>query len=184
MEFGKIIKIFKSKKKTDVVIRYVRESDLDEMLRYVNELIREDTYILISGKQVTREEETNFLREIITQMKKEETISLVVEINEKIAGMAGVTRDKFRKRHVGIPGISLAPEYRRQGIGKILFETLIEESKKIGIRLLVLHCFENNTHALKLYKELGFKQIGLIPGAVLFKGSYIGEVDMYLPLVK
>lgn len=183
MEFGKVINTFTSKKGNYVTLRYPRKDDLSEMLRYVNELIKEDIYVLVSGKPITRDEEEKFLNDTIEQINKKQTVTLVVEIKGKIAGIAGVTREKYRKQHVGIPGISLAPEYREEGIGKIVFETLILESKRMGMRLLVLHCFENNVRALHLYKSLGFKKLGIIPGAVLFKGDYIGEVDMYLPLV-
>lgn len=179
-----IVKTFTSKKGKQVVVRNLCESDLDAILTYVNDLIKEDTYVLVSGKPVTREEETKFLQNSLEEFQKKQTVTLIVEVDGKFAGVASVRRDKYRKYHVGTPGISLAPQYRDQGIGKIVFETLIEEAKKIGLRLLVLHCFENNARGLALYESLGFKRIGIIPKAVLFKGNYIGEVDMYLPLVK
>ena len=179
-----IVKTFTGKKGATGVIRRVHKDDLDEMLRYVNKLIQEDTYVLISGKPVTQEEEAKFLQNTLKEIQTKQTITLIVEVDGTFAGIASVRRDIYRKYHVGTPGISLAAEYRGQGIGKIVFETLIDEAKKIGIRLLVLHCFENNARGLALYESLGFKRIGVIPKAVLFKGNYIGEVDLYLPLVE
>lgn len=184
MEFGKVIKTFKSKKGNDVIIRYPREEDLDEMLRYVNELIADDTYVLISGNPQTKEEEVKFLNQLLTDIQYGNALSLVIEQNGRIVGMTGVAREKFRMRHVGMLGISLAAGVRGEGIGTMAFSTIIEESKKMELRLLTLHCFENNSRALHMYEKFGFVRVGMIPKAVLFREKYIGQIIMYLPLVK
>ncbi|MEK7119576.1 MAG: GNAT family N-acetyltransferase, partial [Patescibacteria group bacterium] len=72
--------------------------------------------------------------------------------------------------------------YRQEGIGYQLLSTLIEEGKKAGLKLLILHCFENNDRALHLYEKLGFKRAGLVPGVYAYKGTFVGEVTLYLPL--
>ncbi len=183
MKPGEIIKTFTSKKGHVVTLRAPTSQDIDQILTYANNLILEDTYVLISGEPITREEEIPFLNDRLKNIEKGEEISIVIEINKTVCGMAGITREKYRSHHVGIPGISIAQKFRGEGIGKILFTTLIEESKKLGLRLLILHCFENNINAFRLYESLGFKKIGVIPEAILFKGSYIGQIVMYLSLV-
>ena len=183
MKFGKIIKTFKSKKGNIIVLRYPRKEDLDDLLGYVNDLIREDTFVLISGKPETRHGEEKFLRQLLRSMQAGEALSLVIERNNKIVGMTGVAREKFRMRHVGMLGISLAPEVREEGIGTVAFSTIIDESKKMGLKLLTLHCFENNTRAIHMYEKFGFVRMGVIPNAVLFHGKYVGQISMYLPLV-
>ncbi len=184
MEFGKIIKTFKSKKGNEVILRYPREEDLEEMLSYVNELIKDDTFVLISGKPQTKEDEKKFLTQLLKNMQRGDVLSLVIEQSGKIIGMTGVTREKFRMRHVGMLGISLSAQVRGEGIGTMAFATIIEESKKMGLRLLTLHCFENNSRALHMYEKFGFVRVGMIPKAVLFREKYIGQIIMYLPLVK
>ncbi|HUD18997.1 MAG TPA: GNAT family N-acetyltransferase [Patescibacteria group bacterium] len=183
MKPGEIIKTFTSKKGNVITMRTPMHDDIDQILAYANNLIAEDTYVLISGKPITRREEMTFLNDRLKNIEKDEEISIIVEINKTVCGMAGIAREKYRSHHVGIPGISIAGEYRGEGIGKVLFQTLIDESKKLGLRLLMLHCFENNVCGLHLYESLGFKKTGVIPEAILFKGSYIGQIVMYLPLV-
>ena len=182
MEFGKIIKTFKSKKGNDVVFRYVKKEDLDAMLAYINELICEDTFIERCGEQITREEEQEVLDTLLDQMKKGEKINVVVEVGGKYVGSGEVRKGKHRHAHMAELGISLAKEFREEGIGTELLVTLIDEAKKMKLRLLTLNCFENNPRALHVYEKLGFKCAGVIPGAVSFKGEFVGEVKMYLPI--
>jgi len=51
------------------------------------------------------------------------------------------------------------PQYRGQGVGKVLAQTLIKEARQIGYRLIRLDTGNFLTAAIKLYKTLGFKQI-------------------------
>ncbi len=182
MEFGKVRKTFQSKKGNSVVFRYPKEEDLEDMLAYANALIAEDTFVDLSGKPITREEEEKWLREGIEQMEKKEKVHLVVEVNGKHAGNAELRRGKLRRSHGAEIGISLAKQYREEGIGTELLRALIDEGRHLGLRLLTLNCFEGNDRALHVYEKLGFKKVGVIPGAILYKEKYIGEVKMYLPL--
>ena len=183
MKFGEVIKTFQSKKGNTVVFRYPKKSDLDQMLAFANELIAEDTYILLSGKPLTKEEEQKFLNDLLKSIRKRETVSLYAFSDGKMIGSTSVRREEYRNSHMGVPGIAVLQQFRNEGIGFVLFKEMIEESKKMGLRLLVLHCFEGNDRALRMYEQFGFRRIGVIPEAALFKGTYIGEVIMYLPLV-
>ncbi len=183
MAQGTVIKTFKSKKGNDVVIRYPQSSDVDDMLAFANALIAEDTLVLLSGKPMTRQEEEKYVIDMLKQIEKGEKIQLTVLVNGKYAGSGEVRRQPYRKNHTGEIGISLAKEYRDENIGSILFQTLIEEAEKVKFRLLVLHCFENNDRAIHMYEKFGFTRSGVVPGSYFYKGDYIGEITMYLPLV-
>lgn len=182
MDPGKIVKKFISKKGNEVTVRYIEEPDLDELLRFANNLISEDTFILLSGNKITREEEQKLLEKWLKQISNGKRIHLVALINGNIVGAAEVRWGEKRKSHVGELGISLAKPYRGEGIGGRFFQTLIEEAKKTDLKLLYLHCFENNTHAIAMYEKMGFKKSGTVPGMYLFKSQYVGEVTYYLPI--
>ena len=64
-----------------------------------------------------------------------------------------------------------------------MFETLIAEGKKLGLRLLTLTCFSDNKSAIGLYEKFGFVRVGTIPHSYHYKGSYHGETIMYKELV-
>lgn len=183
MQPGQIIKTFKSKKGNDIVFRYTNSDDLEAMLTYVNTLIAEDTFIGLYGEPLAHNEEEKTLNEILEGVEKGDKVFIVVEINGEYVGNAGIHREKTRrKKHVGNIGISLAQEYRNEGIGKELLITIIDEGRKLNMKLLYLTCLENNDHALRLYEKLGFKRSGFMPNACFWKGSYVGEVTLYLPL--
>lgn len=182
MEHGTIIKTFKSKKRKDVVVRYPKRDDLDDMLVFANGLIREDTFVELHGKELTRVEEEKALDKIIQQMEKGEKIHLAVLVEGKYAGSGEIRKSKWRKEHVGEVGIALAKEFRGEGIGTELMNTLIKEAEKAGLKLLTINCFENNTGACYLYQKLGFKKAGTYPNAIKWKDGYVGEVHFYLPL--
>ena len=169
MQPGKIIKIFTSKKGNTVTIRYPKAEDLDDVLQFANAIVDEDIYVDVLSEPVTREVEEKWLIDTLEKIEQGKKIQLVAEINSRYAGNCEIRiRDK-RQSHVGEIGIALAKEYR-------------EEGKKIGLKLLILNCFENNDRALHLYEKLGFTRSGLVPGVYAYKGSYVGEVTFYLPI--
>lgn len=182
MKPGKIINTFKSKTGRDVIVRYPKWEDLDDMLAFANELSKEDTFVLLSGETITRDEEIAYLAESFAKMEQEEAIQLIATVNGTFAANCAIQRLKRRKRDVGEINISVAQTFRDEGIGRDLLLALIEEGKKAGLRLLTLHCFETNDRALHVYEKLGFKCSGTVPGVYAYKGSHIGEVTLYLPL--
>lgn len=183
MEFGKIVKTFKSKSGREVTFRYLSENDFEDSLAFANELIREDTFVGLCGKPLTRVEEKKWIQETLAAAKKGDTVHLIVLVEGRYAGNADIRRYRERrKKHVGNIGISLSAAYRDEGIGTQLIKTLIVEAKRMGLRLLTLGCFENNPRALHIYEKLGFKRTGIVPHAIFWKNSYVGEVLLYLSL--
>ena len=182
MKAGTIIKTFKSQKGREVVVRTIEFDDLDGLLAYANALIDEDTTVLLSGKPLTREEEEKYVKTEIEKMEKDTEITLVGIIDGKIIAECNLRIGERRKSHTAGIGISVSKEFRSEGIGRKLFEILIGEAKKIGLKLLTLTYFESNQTALRLYESLGFKKSGTIPEALLYKEKYENEVIMHLPL--
>lgn len=173
---------FKSKKGNDVLFRYPKTEDLDDCLTFANKIIKEDTFVDLSGKPKTRQEQKKWLDELLEQVEKGEKVHLVARVNGNYAGNGEVRIGKLRRSHVGEIGIALAKEYRNEGIGTELIRALIDEARAHGVRLLSLSCYENNDRACHVYQKLGFQKIGVIPNAIKWKDGYVGEVKFYRPL--
>lgn len=123
------------------------------------------------------------MAETFEKIETGKKIQLVAEVNGNYAGSCEIRIHDKRQSHVGDIGIALAKDFRDEIIGVELLSTLIEEGKKAGLRLLIPHCFENNDRAIHLYEKLGFIRAGLVPGMYAYKGSFVGEVTLYLPFV-
>ena len=62
-----------------------------------------------------------------------------------------------------ITNVMVMPEYRHKGVGRRMMEELIERGRILGASELTLEVRINNTHARRLYEELGFKCEGIRP---------------------
>ena len=78
----------------------------------------------------------------------------VVYFDSKPVGRLRVVRDE----EIYIGGMQILPEYRGQGIGTDLLQSLIEESEKT-LKPIRLEVFHTNHVALELYKKVGFKVV-------------------------
>ncbi len=78
----------------------------------------------------------------------------IIESDDKPAGRLYVHR---RKSEIRIMDISLLPEFRKQGIGTTLLESVLEEGKNRNLPVTI-HV-ERFNPALHLYERLGFCQI-------------------------
>ncbi len=184
---GKIIKKFVSKKGEEIVIRYPQWEDLDEFVKYVNKLSHEDTFVLLSGETITKEQETDWLSKAFKNMELKNKIILVACQKNRIIGITNVDRntaDRKRSLHIANLGISIDKDHRSQGVGYQLITTIIEETKLYlnDIKMICLEAFAINQKAINLYKKVGFVIAGEIPEYILYKNQYVGRIIMYKQL--
>lgn len=183
MKSGTILKQFKSKKGNDVIIRYSSWEDLDSLLVFANSLSKENTFVMMSGETITRNDEISYLTEQLRGVEDDTRIHLVALVSGVLAANCGIYRKRMRSRHVGDVHISISKDFREEGIGTVLLETLKEEAKKMGLTLLTLTCFENNSRAIHVYEKVGFKKAGVIPGMYKKDDVYENEVVMFCKII-
>ena len=56
--------------------------------------------------------------------------------------------------------VAVDPQYRRQGVGRMLVETLIQALREQGSACLTLEVRASNDAAIALYHQLEFSQVG------------------------
>lgn len=83
---------------------------------------------------------------------------LVIIENNSIIAYAGLWKI-FDEGH--ITNIAVKKEKRGKGIGTILTEKLISNGKNKSIFKFTLEVRENNINAIKMYKKIGFKEVGI-----------------------
>jgi RimJ/RimL family protein N-acetyltransferase len=182
---GEVVKVFTDKQGEEVILRHPEWTDLDDLLEYINELSKEQTFINFCGEEITRDQEIEFLKGVLEKSEKQQAVYLVAEAKGRIIGTSAVEQnltDINRGKHVGKFGVSLKKDYRRRGIGKALSQTAIIEAKERipGLRLIILDVFEPNQIGQDLYRKLGFVQSGRLPGGVWHIDKYVDKIQMYL----
>lgn len=92
-----------------------------------------------------------------------EVFCLLAEAGEGEAP-AGVIGCECRGREAGILFLLVAPDARRQGIGRALLEQALAQAVRRGAEAATLEVRAGNTAALSLYESEGFFRSGELPG--------------------
>ena len=76
-------------------------------------------------------------------------------------------------------GIEIGEEIGRgKGIGSLALQYLEEEIKRQGLKRIELGVFEFNTNAIKLYQNLGYKEIARIDGFTYWEDKMWQDIRM------
>lgn len=101
--------------------------------------------------------------------------------NGKVVGWCDIfPSENPRFSHRGSLGMGLLKDYRGKGLGKKLLEKTIAHAKKFGLEKVELSVYTSNIHAIKLYKNLGFQEEGLIKKYRKLDGNYFDCLVMGL----
>lgn len=105
---------------------------------------------------------------------------LIAEFNGKILGFArceGNTLSRFK--HKAEFGICILKDYWGNGIGKVLLENILIWTENVGLKKISLNVVETNISAIKLYKQFGFNEEGLLKNDRIHRdGNYYNTVLM------
>lgn len=84
----------------------------------------------------------------------------VWEENGQIIGNASLIPFRHKgKRIYLIANVATHPDYRRRGIGRVLTERVMKQARDRRASAIWLHVREDNPGAIRLYEEIGFKEI-------------------------
>jgi phosphinothricin acetyltransferase len=99
---------------------------------------------------------------------------LVARLNDQVVGWAAL-KPAFRQRvYRGVMDVAVyvAPQARRQGLGKSLLKTLINASEREGVWTLQAGVFAGNEASTGLYKTCGFRVVGQRERIAQVNGCY------------
>ena len=105
---------------------------------------------------------TFFEKELATSFAR-----LVVAIDEGGKGRRQVAGYSCRWRvtdEVHVLNVAVRSELRGRGIGRLLVEAVIAESRATGVRAMSLEVRAGNVVARRLYRRLGFRDVGVRRG--------------------
>ena len=98
--------------------------------------------------------ETAFLPELQNEL----SVWLVAEHDGKVAGYIG---SQIVPDEADMMNLAVAPEFRRQGLGRKLALALFDALRAHSVVSLTLEVRDSNEPAIRLYESLGFRQVGL-----------------------
>ncbi len=175
--------IYQTKTKTGktVSFRYPTIDDVQIITDFINKASKEKTFIRFQGEKLSLEDEEKWLETTIRKIENKEKVFIMAFVEGKYVGSSDVELGILTRKHVGTFGIVIDHDSRGDGIGKILMDLVMSESKKklTGLKIIILEVFANNYIAQSLYKKMGFMEYGRLPKASKRKGKYIDEILMY-----
>ncbi len=83
--------------------------------------------------------------------------------SQRIIGYLILWRENS-KQTVQIQNLAVHQDYRGQGVGRLLMLAGLRRAAEIGFKRATLEVRPSNTHALELYRSLGFVHTGVRPG--------------------
>ncbi|MFD2192087.1 ribosomal protein S18-alanine N-acetyltransferase [Pistricoccus aurantiacus] len=95
-------------------------------------------------------------------------ISGAIGSGGKLIGYAVLARLPFDAE---LQAITVAPQWRRQGIARALIEGLVSRARDWQSERLLLEVRAGNAGAIDLYRALGFKEDGRRPGYYMGMGN-------------
>lgn len=102
-------------------------------------------------------------------------------VDNKLAGSASIILNNLVRKHTGTFGIVIDDNFRGDGIGQSLMETVIQESIKSikDLKIITLEVFGDNLVAQNLYKKMGFIEYGRLPSGIKHKDNFVDAILMY-----
>jgi L-amino acid N-acyltransferase YncA len=88
--------------------------------------------------------------------------------------------------HVANAAFMVALDARGHGIGRAMGEHCLKEARRLGFRAIQFNfVVSTNESAIRLWKQLGFKIVGTLPGAFRHpEKGYVGVYVMYRSLLE
>ncbi|CAF1411855.1 unnamed protein product [Didymodactylos carnosus] len=124
------------------------QKNILNLSEFVNYFLSGDVFIVVNSGKIRFNELENSL---------EENVLGTFYIKPNFPG---------RCSHICNGGFITAPGHRNQGIGKIMALAFIQFAPLLGYKASMFNLvFVNNTPSVRLWKSLGFKEIGRIPNA-------------------
>ncbi len=178
---GKMVFQGVSTKGRKYFIRYPTQTDALIMTEYINTLSLERTFIRFQGEQVTLAEEQKYLDGQLEKIAKHAAVVLLLFCDEKLIGSSGIEMGEKIERHIGTFGISVAKEYRGEGIGSKFMEVVFQEAENNlpNLEIVTLGLFANNSLAKTMYEKFGFVQHGALPSGVKLTQGYVDHIYMH-----
>ena len=154
-------------------IRRAKPDDARQVVHVFNSVIAEGKYTIFDTP-FSEEAERNFISSLGNR-----SALFVAEIGNEIAGLQsiGLFSDFAASvRHVATMGTWLHADFRGRHIGRTLAEKSLAFALDNGYSKVVIQVLADNERALRFYRGLGFRDIGVARQHVRLAGKLLDEI--------
>ena len=160
----------------DIIIRKYSDNDLGAMTKIWNHIVKEGQYFPQENGLSIKEAAAFFT---------EQTFTGVAEEDGAIVGLYILHPNNIgRCSHLANASYAVNADQRGKRIGEKLVVHSLEMAKAAGFRIMQFNAVvANNKGAIRLYKKLGFKELGTIPGGFkIDDDTFMDIIPFYLEL--
>jgi L-amino acid N-acyltransferase YncA len=153
-------------------IRAATRADRDAIWKIFHEIVAAgDTYAL--DPKISRED-------ALAYWFRADTQTYVAEKGGTVVGTYILRPNQLGPgSHVANAAFIVASNAQGSGVGRAMAEHCLAEARQMGFRAMQFNfVVSTNTRAIHLWKQLGFKIVGTLPGA--FRHREKGYVDVYV----
>jgi len=159
----------------DVLIREARREDAAAVVRILNAIIEAGEYTVFDTP-FTVEVEKRYIADL-----PERGIFHIAEahVGNRVVGFQSLEPFATYTRafdHVGVIATYVDLDYRRQGIGKQLFEATFNTARQKGYEKIFTYVRGDNPAALTAYLKSGFRIVGTAQRHAKIGGRYVDEI--------
>ena len=162
-----------------VEIRPAGPADAEALVDYMTALVAErlDTITRRTVPSVEQEREW-----IVKTAENPNSFIMIALAGARVIGLLDIQAgNRAVDSHAGILGISVAADWRGEGVGRRLIEAAIARARtRPGFCRIELLVVERNAGAIRLYESLGFVREGLKRKGINLRGEPEDDVAMAL----
>ncbi|PTQ86180.1 L-amino acid N-acyltransferase YncA [Trichococcus patagoniensis] len=159
-----------------IVMREFSDNDLGAMASIWNHVVMEGKYFPQENGLSMTEAAVFFAEQSFTGVAEEDGVLVGLYILHP--------NNIERCGHIANASYAVKEDQRGKRIGEKLVVHSLEMAKQAGFRIMQFNAVvANNKGAIHLYKKLGFKELGTIPGGFkMDDGSFVDIMPFYLEL--
>lgn len=176
--------IIQDKNGVDFTLRTPNADEAQCILDIMAEVAASSPYILSTPESFRARTLDSQIKWLADAEKSD--VAIIIGIYDKQSKLVGLCNGSsygdLKRKHRAALGVSLHPDFRGRGLGKIMMEILVSKMKTFtGIQIIELDVMVNNRTAVKLYESLGFVKAGVFPRAFLLPSGEVSDnLKMFL----
>lgn len=158
----------------NIKIREYNEADIPQMMDIWNKIV-EDGVAFPQMENLTRSDAINLF-----SAKSFAGVAEDITKNEILGLYTMHPNNVGRCGHTANACYAVKLEHRGLNIGEELVKHSIKKGKELGFKLMQFNAVvKTNYSAIHLYKKLGFKEIGVVPGGFLLKNGEFEDIVLF-----